>query len=268
MIVFPRKQNQEIVIGDNIIVRVVEIRHDKVRLGIEAPRIVSVHREEVWKAIQSPRRAAELSPVPAVGLPPASEHLTPPATLISQAPALNAGTQPTVSGAAVSAAHPPARAGGAVRTVARRLSAWTLKPVSNVLMRVLSVAGRLLAFLFPWIASVAERTLRAYETRRETMHRAAEIRRKRHATQSTTVAMTTERFGEMVAALARVSSDLREALERLTRVHEQQTALVETLRTHVHAATALLARLEQISTPPPEAASRAQPPASKKRRKS
>jgi carbon storage regulator len=39
-------------IGDDIVITVVEIRGDKVRLGIEAPTAIQVHREEVWNAIQ------------------------------------------------------------------------------------------------------------------------------------------------------------------------------------------------------------------------
>lgn len=51
MLVLSRHVNERIIIGDGIAVVVVDIRGDKVRLGIEAPRDVSVHREEVKKAI-------------------------------------------------------------------------------------------------------------------------------------------------------------------------------------------------------------------------
>ena len=51
MLVLSRKQNQNIVINDDIVVTVVEIRGDKVRLGVVAPPTVSVHRREVWDAI-------------------------------------------------------------------------------------------------------------------------------------------------------------------------------------------------------------------------
>lgn len=54
MLVLSRKKDESIVINESIVVTVVEVRGDKVRLGIVAPRDVSVHRSEVIEAIQSP----------------------------------------------------------------------------------------------------------------------------------------------------------------------------------------------------------------------
>jgi carbon storage regulator len=51
MLVLSRKKNECIIINDNIVVTVIEIRGDKVRLGIEAPKDVTVHRREVYEAI-------------------------------------------------------------------------------------------------------------------------------------------------------------------------------------------------------------------------
>ena len=51
MLVLSRKINEAIVIGDNVRIVVVDIRGDKVRLGVEAPRDVPVHRQEVYEAI-------------------------------------------------------------------------------------------------------------------------------------------------------------------------------------------------------------------------
>lgn len=52
MLVLSRKKDEKIIIGDNITIMIVDIQGDKVRLGIDAPREVSVHREEVYQAIQ------------------------------------------------------------------------------------------------------------------------------------------------------------------------------------------------------------------------
>ena len=58
MLVLSRQRNEEIVIGDdpsinnNIVIRVVDIISNKVRLGIEAPQSIPIHRKEVWEAIQ------------------------------------------------------------------------------------------------------------------------------------------------------------------------------------------------------------------------
>jgi len=58
MLVLSRQRDESIIIGDNIVVTIVDVRGDKVRLGIEAPREVSVHRREVYEAIQRENQAA------------------------------------------------------------------------------------------------------------------------------------------------------------------------------------------------------------------
>ncbi len=58
MLVLSRQRDESIVIGDNVQVTVVDIRGDKVRLGIEAPAEISVHRKEVFDAIQRENRKA------------------------------------------------------------------------------------------------------------------------------------------------------------------------------------------------------------------
>lgn len=55
MLVLSRKQDEKIMIGDSITLMVISIQGDKVRLGIEAPKHVSIHREEVYQAIQRSR---------------------------------------------------------------------------------------------------------------------------------------------------------------------------------------------------------------------
>ena len=57
MLVLTRKVDERIVIGDNIVITVVEVRGDKVRLGIEAPPEVPVHRQEIIDALK--RAAAQ-----------------------------------------------------------------------------------------------------------------------------------------------------------------------------------------------------------------
>ncbi|HID77289.1 MAG TPA: carbon storage regulator CsrA [Planctomycetaceae bacterium] len=52
MLILARKRNEQIVIGDDIVVTVVAIRGGNVRLGIEAPPNVTVHRKEVYEAIR------------------------------------------------------------------------------------------------------------------------------------------------------------------------------------------------------------------------
>ena len=58
MLVLSRQRDQTIMIGDDIEITVVDIRGDKVRLGINAPSEVPVHRKEVYEAIKRENRAA------------------------------------------------------------------------------------------------------------------------------------------------------------------------------------------------------------------
>ncbi len=63
MLVLSRHRDQSIIIGDNIVVTVVDIRGDKVRLGIDAPSEIPVHRREVYEAIRRENlRASQLDP--------------------------------------------------------------------------------------------------------------------------------------------------------------------------------------------------------------
>jgi carbon storage regulator len=69
MLVLSRQRDETIMIGDDIEVTVVDIRGDKVRLGINAPREVSVHRKEVYEAIRREnRQAAQVKPEDLSGL--------------------------------------------------------------------------------------------------------------------------------------------------------------------------------------------------------
>ncbi|MCL2184628.1 MAG: carbon storage regulator CsrA [Treponema sp.] len=61
MLILSRKVNEKVVIGDDITVSIIEIRGDQVRLGIDAPKIVKVFRQEVFDAIKVENKAASQS---------------------------------------------------------------------------------------------------------------------------------------------------------------------------------------------------------------
>ena len=61
MLILSRKINEKVVIGEDITVSIIEIRGDQVRLGIDAPKIVKVFRQEVFDAIKAENKAASQS---------------------------------------------------------------------------------------------------------------------------------------------------------------------------------------------------------------
>ncbi len=77
MLVLTRKQNESIVINDVIKVTVVEIRGDKVRLGIDAPREIDVHRQEVYEQIHGKRPDALRHETHASQAPPGNSTSAP-----------------------------------------------------------------------------------------------------------------------------------------------------------------------------------------------
>jgi carbon storage regulator len=58
MLVLTRRAGESVMIGDDVVITVLEARGDVIRLGIQAPRDVQVHREEVWKELQAANREA------------------------------------------------------------------------------------------------------------------------------------------------------------------------------------------------------------------
>ena len=61
MLVLTRRPGESIVIGNDIVVTVLEVRSDQVRIGIDAPRSIQVHREEVFRQMESENAAAVAS---------------------------------------------------------------------------------------------------------------------------------------------------------------------------------------------------------------
>jgi carbon storage regulator len=59
MLVLSRKKDESIVIDGNIVITVVEVRGDRVRLGIQAPREIPIHRSEVHEAIKNEQAAQD-----------------------------------------------------------------------------------------------------------------------------------------------------------------------------------------------------------------
>jgi carbon storage regulator len=78
MLVLSRQRDESIIIGDNVIITVIDIRGDKVRLGIEAPKEVPVHRQEVYDAIQRENMKA--------GRAPAKDETSPPSAPSASSP--------------------------------------------------------------------------------------------------------------------------------------------------------------------------------------
>lgn len=71
MLVLSRKINQSIMVGENVRIVIVSVERDQVKLGIEAPRDIAVHRSEVYEEIQRANRSAALAP------PGAEPNVTP-----------------------------------------------------------------------------------------------------------------------------------------------------------------------------------------------
>lgn len=81
MLVLSRQRDESIVIGDNVQITIVDIRGDKVRLGIVAPSEIPVHRKEVYDAIQRENRKAakvDTDDLAEVTAPPAAQPASSP----------------------------------------------------------------------------------------------------------------------------------------------------------------------------------------------
>ena len=66
MLVLTRRAGESVMIGDDVVITVLEARGDVIRIGIQAPRDVRVHREEVYRELQAANREAASPPDEAV----------------------------------------------------------------------------------------------------------------------------------------------------------------------------------------------------------
>jgi carbon storage regulator len=81
MLVLSRQRDESIIIGDNIVVTIVDIRGDKVRLGINAPTEIPVHRQEVYEAIKRENlRSSRLDPKEAQAIGRGASQASPPSS--------------------------------------------------------------------------------------------------------------------------------------------------------------------------------------------
>lgn len=61
MLIITRRPGEKIMVGDDVVVEVIEVNGSSVRIGIAAPKSIPVYREEIWEAVRSENRAAAAS---------------------------------------------------------------------------------------------------------------------------------------------------------------------------------------------------------------
>jgi carbon storage regulator len=86
MLILTRRPGERVVIGDEILVTVMGVSGHTVRLGIEAPRGVSIYREEIWIAVREENRAAAAAKVDELPSAPPSAARPKPAPERAQEP--------------------------------------------------------------------------------------------------------------------------------------------------------------------------------------
>lgn len=67
MLILTRRVGENVIVGDDITISVIEVRGDAVRIGIQAPQSVSVHREEVYRELQKANQQAAATQDAAIG---------------------------------------------------------------------------------------------------------------------------------------------------------------------------------------------------------
>jgi carbon storage regulator len=69
MLIITRRPGEKIMVGDEVVVHVMEIVGNSVRVGIQAPRSIPVYREEIWNAVREENQAAAAAPSELPGTP-------------------------------------------------------------------------------------------------------------------------------------------------------------------------------------------------------
>ncbi len=69
MLIITRRPGEKVIIGDDVVVEVMEIVGNQVRIGVRAPRSVGVYREEIWLAVKDENRAAAHAAPPSLPSP-------------------------------------------------------------------------------------------------------------------------------------------------------------------------------------------------------
>ena len=67
MLILTRRVGENVIVGDDITISVIEVRGDAVRIGIQAPQAISVHREEVYRELQKANQQAAATDDAAIG---------------------------------------------------------------------------------------------------------------------------------------------------------------------------------------------------------
>jgi carbon storage regulator len=63
MLIITRRPGEKIMVGDDVVIEVIEVSGSSVRIGIAAPKSIPVYREEIWAAVQAENKAAAASEV-------------------------------------------------------------------------------------------------------------------------------------------------------------------------------------------------------------
>jgi carbon storage regulator len=77
MLIITRRAGEKIMLGDDIVVEVMEVKGNSVRIGIAAPRSITVYREELWEAVRAENRAAAAADLEALPAPARRAGLSP-----------------------------------------------------------------------------------------------------------------------------------------------------------------------------------------------